>query len=1586
MTKMCLSLLFGFLFITHGQSNTPGAAVTILASTARSTSIHVRFDSISVVRVLENGEWLTSVHLKNAGSTIEPGAPRLPLVTVRLGIPADSRPSLKITAEEKESQHIGALKERVPASTETGAATRPSPLWYPESSAEIGLDAVIREQRVIFIHLFPVRYQANTGTAYLLKSIQLEIDFGVETASSTALPVEKTFESVFQDMLSNYESSRAWRRSSTDSWSLSKPTAGNQQPTARLLLKHAGVYGVTGRELASAGIDIRDIDPRFFSLTNKGVPVPIIIEGAGDGCFDYDDRIIFVGKANSGDKTHLSLFSDTNVYQLSWDHSGMAFTEVPAAPNGKETDILSTAPFIIHFEKDKRYERLVGYDNGDDDHWFWEKLMNGERINFPVHLPGLAAGSVLRLTAAFHGLSESQDVQMNHHVVAYFDAQNIGEAYGSGKTTFSLSSSSFTVHDPRPDRTIYFDLPLNNPAVFADFVYLNWFEIDYLRRLTAVNDELTFDLEPKSNRIWRLSGYTTDQVYLLTDNGYRLVHPKIKSDADGFDLLLTYPSNHPARLYAVAENALRSVESIEPDEPSNLSAIDNSADYVIISHRAFWAAAERLADYRARKGLRTLVADIQDVYDEFSYGLYDPRAIKRFIACTYGRWRKPAPLYFVLFGDTTYLMNKDVAAEAVLNSFVPSYMVNTKSFGMTSSDNYFACISGDDDLPDVYIGRLPANTQDEAETMVDKIITYETRGVADEWRRHITLASGNGDFFGYSAQYLVDHFLPKWMVTKRLSTDFESPFYNASEDFISWINEGQNIINFLVHGSGEQIADANLFEKDDIMRLANKDRYAFAVTMSCYIGHFDNPERHSLGEALFTAPNKGIMAMFGSAGKSYIYSDFYFNNAVFDGIYNKNWRTLGEITTNAKYELIAKTKNFWEPVQNFLLIGDPATELIIPEKKIDLTLSPKVLAEGDVLRVSGTAPGANGSLHLSAIGEMDSILADQFVQINESFFNVSLMTLTSQLRNKWGQHGGAGAVRAHFSDGQQHAVGLAEFSVIRPLIAEFGIRPGKPTGFAPVFFYAEIDADVQREMGGLESLNVEWSMDQAAWHNIPLQCSEKTHWISAEPLSHEEGTTIYYRLVITSQTGTRTETDVREYRVLYKPDIHVDADVRYFGAEESFLKVTIKNRGEADARDVSLAVSNVNTNQLLVQKLTIPLVRGREDTTIVVPIAALTAGTHDLVLSVDPENNIVEEEEENNTRRVVLHIVTPQSGSNNELLNLTNAVSLRIPAQGVSHSTSVAIRAFQDLELDKGAGDACLFILKIKSALQPTFFAIELADSTIRLNAATVALEPETSDSTTAAFLTAGGARIGVWRADSKSWKGVETTKQQELLLANLPTDAKICALFGSSDVEAPTITLSVQGQHFADGDVVPVHPVFNIALEDASTLDASSAGLQLRLDDRALAESDYVVAIDPHNAGLAHVSLRPDLTGGEHVLHIAARDAHGNLSSKEVSFRIAEKFGLDFIANHPNPFEDETTFVFNITDMASRVTLLIYTVSGRLIRCFEFTDITGYNEVDWDGADSDGNDVANGVYYLKFSAQHGDEKIERIERLAKLK
>ena len=82
----------------------------------------------------------------------------------------------------------------------------------------------------------------------------------------------------------------------------------------------------------------------------------------------------------------------------------------------------------------------------------------------------------------------------------------------------------------------------------------------------------------------------------------------------------------------------------------------------------------------------------------------------------------------------------------------------------------------------------------------------------------------------------------------------------------------------------------------------------------------------------------------------------------------------------------------------------------------------------------------------------------------------------------------------------------------------------------------------------------------------------------------------------------------------------------------------------------------------------------------------------------------------------------------------------------------------------------------------------------------------------------------------------------------------------------------------------------------------------------------------------------------------------------------------------------DETIFAYTLTEEAEEVTIKIYTTSGRLIRTFNFTHEVGYIEHVWDGRDDYGDLIANGLYYMRFNARRGDETIETIEKLAKLK
>ena len=90
---------------------------------------------------------------------------------------------------------------------------------------------------------------------------------------------------------------------------------------------------------------------------------------------------------------------------------------------------------------------------------------------------------------------------------------------------------------------------------------------------------------------------------------------------------------------------------IEKDVNSNLRANSHQADFIIITHDDFYDQALSLKSLRENcDNLKTEVAKISDVYDEFSWGLFDPVAIRDFIKYTFENWAIQ-PRYVLLFGS-----------------------------------------------------------------------------------------------------------------------------------------------------------------------------------------------------------------------------------------------------------------------------------------------------------------------------------------------------------------------------------------------------------------------------------------------------------------------------------------------------------------------------------------------------------------------------------------------------------------------------------------------------------------------------------------------------------------------------------------------------------------------------------------------------------------------------------------------------------------------------------------------------------------------------------------------------------------------
>ncbi|MDZ7347115.1 MAG: hypothetical protein ONA69_10030, partial [candidate division KSB1 bacterium] len=669
------------------------------------------------------------------------------------------------------------------------------------------------------------------------------------------------------------------------------------------------------------------------------------------------------------------------------------------------------------------------------------------------------------------------------------------------------------------------------------------------------------------------------------------------------------------------------------------------------------------------------------------------------------------------------------------------------------------------------------------------------------------------------------------------------------------------------------------------------------------------------------------------------------------------------------------------PVRNFILFGDPALSLRLPEEKLVLTSAKSVLSEGDAMRVTGSAP-SRGTLMLSAVSGRSTI-AEQSFEVNGTF-TVDLFRLTPQIRSLWGTGGGVGYVKAFFSDGSVSQAGALSFGVLRPLLRRFGTQPETPVGGQPFAFVAEIDGRVAAESGGIRSLTAQWKIGES-WKDAPMSLAGDGLWKSGE-FSWEEGTVVAYRLQMVTGIG-EIVTDPIQLTIRYKPDLYTDTPLRRISGDRPELLAKIKNRGDSDARIVPITIRDVRNGAVWTDRFVVPWVRSRADTLVRIPVPNVSAGSYELELLIDPENKVAEEEENNNRFVQTLCLVTPENGSAGAFRFLQDQVALILPPNSVERPSSLELNALSDSGLQRTAENASLLPLKRPGANAPAIYRFIFADTTLKpLKPVKASIAYDAQDSVLVVY-GLQSVRVYVWESVFGLWRAVPTQHlpEQGRFVADLPPGACVFALMANRDKTPPTIRIDVLGQNFADGDITPQRPQFVVSLSDESGVDVTPERLQISLDGRLLSPAEYALNFDAKEPRFAHLSFKTDFDGGEHEILVSAGDFNANRASRTVRFRIAEEFGVRFVANHPNPFLDETVIAFYIDDVANKVKLDIYTVSGRHIRGFEMVDVSGYQEVVWDGMDKEGEPIANGVYYLKFTAVRDDRRIERIEKMAKL-
>jgi hypothetical protein len=315
-----------------------------------------------------------------------------------------------------------------------------------------------------------------------------------------------------------------------------------------------------------------------------------------------------------------------------------------------------------------------------------------------------------------------------------------------------------------------------------------------------------------------------------------------------------------------------------------------------------------------------MVVELEDIMDEFNYGIYSPEAIRDFLSFAYYN-RSKAPRYVVLAGGGTFDY-KDNQGHG--GNLIPPIMIGTPQ-GLFPSDNHFADIDGDH-IPEMAIGRLPVVTPEELTDIIGKIIAYENSS-GGTWTKQVLMLADNpddgGDFPVNSNN--VATLLPSGYTAYKIYLS-EHPIGDARQMLLNGINNGALLLNYIGHGGLDRLAQEGMLLTTDVASMTNMDRLPVVTAMTCVMGHFAFPGFDSLSEVLVLKQNGGAVAVWSPTGMSINSEAVILNEMFFKSTFSGTKQALGDIV------LKALQKGSMNGVSGFILdiyniMGDPVLKL-----------------------------------------------------------------------------------------------------------------------------------------------------------------------------------------------------------------------------------------------------------------------------------------------------------------------------------------------------------------------------------------------------------------------------------------------------------------------------------------------------------------------------------------------------------------------------------------------------------------------------------------------------------------------------------
>lgn len=639
-----------------------------------------------------------------------------------------------------------------------------------------------------------------------------------------------------------------------------------------------------------------------------------------------------------------------NLPDIFQSNSDITSVFLPLIANNSTISI-SSYKSNIHYEQDNIWKTTLF--NGEDT-WYWEEVKIStstpvtRTYQIPISVP--ASGNFeakLRgeIIAAAYNDASSPD----HHIKVYINdtlySQPIYERTWDGKsrlvyeTTFDQSKLVDGVN--QLDVVFY-----KVPTISVDDLFVNWFEIEFNRQFVADSNRVNFTTDQNGVNAYKIGGFTSDRVWLL-----RVTNPLQPEKITNYTYSLgqvEFQIDYPAG--EVIEVAVPIDISAPEIQNTPVVNFDQPADYLIITDPTFSSAAQSLANYRSSPTLQPLVININDLYNEFNDGIYHPIAIKNFLTYTFTNWDKP-PVYVLLVGDGHWNFKGSNYYDSP-PIYMPPYLAWVDPWqGEVDSANLLATVVGDDPLPDVYISRLPVNSNQQLLDMLSKIQLYE-QSEQQEWQNHFLFIADNtpdsaGDFVQYS-EGIINDYIPASSVADRIYLDNFTDSFTcgtpngsrscpaATQAILNDLNNiGAVLVNYIGHASLNYWTSEQIFHNDDISMLQNSGRNPIFLSMTCLDGYWIHPNTGiatksgpGLAEELLRKAQHGAVGTFSPTGLGVATGHDALQRGFYDSIFISNNREFGQAALSAKLRLYALGYSL-DLLHTFTVFGDPAMKMQI---------------------------------------------------------------------------------------------------------------------------------------------------------------------------------------------------------------------------------------------------------------------------------------------------------------------------------------------------------------------------------------------------------------------------------------------------------------------------------------------------------------------------------------------------------------------------------------------------------------------------------------------------------------------------------